>query len=105
MKRIKPPKGDAAYHQLWRIVDGAVRQTYAAHPDYFSEKGRRASARSSFVKRVTGSIMGYVEQSTQVRSGARPADAREVGKSLPISGAGAQIPGATFLSRLMWWRR
>lgn len=61
-----------ARRQLWRIVDGGVRDALHAHPEYLTAAGRKW-ARRSITKRVTGSILGYVEQSTQGRSGARPA--------------------------------
>jgi len=61
-------KNPRAYRQLWRVVDGAVRDALESHPDYLTRKGQ-ASARMSITKRVTGAIMGYVEQSTRGRSG------------------------------------
>jgi hypothetical protein len=60
------------YRQIWRIVDGAVFDALYTHQEYLTEKGRQ-SARSSIVKRVTGSVVGYVEQSTRGRSGGSPA--------------------------------
>ena len=61
-----------AYRQLWRIVDGAVEDALRHHEDYLTQKGKR-SARRSITKRVTGAVMGYVEQSTRGRSGVSPA--------------------------------
>lgn len=46
------------YRQLWRIVDGAVRDCVLSHPDYFTAKGFR-SARPSIVKRVTGTVLSF----------------------------------------------
>lgn len=58
------------YRQLWRIVDGAVADAFKMHPNYLSEDGKRwQTARQSIVKRVTGAILGYAEQSAQGRSG------------------------------------
>lgn len=52
----------SARAQLWRIVDGSVRNTMIHHADYFTEKGMR-TIRSSLVKRVVGDIIGFLEQS------------------------------------------
>ncbi|WP_119167095.1 globin family protein [Algihabitans albus] len=72
-RRCRPPEGQtAAYRQLWRIVDGAVRATFEAHPEYLTPAGR-ARARRSIVKRVTGQLLGYAVQTAQARSGASPA--------------------------------
>lgn len=67
-KRIIPLQGSPSYRQLWRAVDGAVATAMEAHPDYFSERGL-VKARAAIVKRVTGALNGYVEQSTRGRSG------------------------------------
>lgn len=66
-QRKKPPKDDAPYRKIWRIVDGAVQDAFNHHPEYLTEAGSR-NARLSIVKRVTGSIKGYAEQSAQGRS-------------------------------------
>jgi hypothetical protein len=66
---------DRAYRQLWRVVDGAVFDALYTHQDYLTPKGRR-SARGSIVKRVTGAVMGYAEESARGRSGASPAPDR-----------------------------
>jgi hypothetical protein len=63
-----------AYSQLWRIVDGAVRDALETHPDYLTKKGMR-SARASITKRVTGAVLGYTSQVAEGRSGERPAAA------------------------------
>lgn len=68
-RRIRPPKGDAAYHQLWRIVEGAVADAFRSHPDYLTDKGRRHCV-SSVSKRVTGAILGYAHQKARAREGA-----------------------------------
>lgn len=64
-----------AYRQLWRIVDGAVFDALYTHQDYLTDKGRM-SARESIVKRVTGAVLGYAEQSVEGRSVVRAAVAR-----------------------------
>lgn len=66
--RSKPPKGDWNYRQLWRIVDGAVASCFAAHPGYLSGEFNERVIRQSIVKRVTGSIIGYAEESAKARS-------------------------------------
>lgn len=65
----------SAYRQLWRVVDGAVFDALYTHPDYLTEKGRRA-ARLSINKRVVGAVMGFAEQSAKGRSGESPAAVR-----------------------------
>lgn len=58
LRRIEPPKHEqhSEYHKIWRVVDGAVSDAFYNHPDYLTEKGRRA-ARMSIVKRVTGEVL------------------------------------------------
>ncbi len=68
-KRTYPQKGGPDYHQLWRVVDGAVADAFAMHPDYLTDHGRKR-ARQSIVKRVVGGVLGYADQvSAQGRSG------------------------------------
>jgi hypothetical protein len=67
-----PPKGDPAYRQIWRLVDGAVAMAFDHHPDYLTPKGRM-SARTSITKRVTGLVHSYAAQVAQSRSGFSPA--------------------------------
>lgn len=62
----KAALGTDAYGRLWTIVDGGVRDALAAHPDYLTPKGAR-SARTSIVKRVTGTVIGFAEQSAKGR--------------------------------------
>jgi len=69
---IRKDERSAAYRQLWRVVDGAVADAMKQHPDYYTNSGTR-KARASIVKRVTGAVMGYAEQSAQGRSGSSPA--------------------------------
>lgn len=69
-----------AYSQLWRIVDGAVVDALEMHSDYLTPKGKR-NARASITKRVTGSVLGFAEQSAKGRTGSRPA--AETGSALP----------------------
>lgn len=67
-KRLRPPKGDHTYRQLWRVIDGAVRDAFVHHPEYLTPRGVM-QARESVVKRVTGAIKSYAEQSARGRSG------------------------------------
>lgn len=78
-RREKCP--DACYGLLWKLVGGAVRDTFASHPEYLTEAGRR-SAECSIVKRVTGTLYGYATQVAQGRSAGladAPADAAAIG--------------------------
>lgn len=45
------------YLRLWRIVDGAVRDAFANHPDYLARP--EVLVRRSVVKRVTGQLYGF----------------------------------------------
>ena len=64
MRTPRPPlpPGNPQSRQLWRLVDGAVRSAFAAHPDYLANKRMEKTVRNSIVKRVTGTIIGYVEE-------------------------------------------
>ena len=81
------PKGDPAYRQIWRLVDGAVAMAFDHHPDYLTPKGRM-SARPSITKRVTGLVHSYAAQVAQSRSGFSPAAAM-------VEGCGGRKPGAS----------
>ena len=64
----KMPGGNKAiYRALWFIVDGAVRDAFANHPEYLTAAGRQ-SATNSITKRVTGSLMGFATQVARGRS-------------------------------------
>jgi hypothetical protein len=56
-KKFKPLKGDphSPYHKVWRQVDGIVRQTFEAHPEYLTETGKK-NARLSLTKRLVGQL-------------------------------------------------
>lgn len=62
MKAVRSPEKAPArmkyedHKKLWRIVEGAVVAAYDAHPDYFTEKGRKAVVQS-ITKRVVGAII------------------------------------------------
>jgi hypothetical protein len=44
---------------LWRAVDGAVKMTFDAHPDYLSSTHRvdNSVVRRSLVKRIVGGLL------------------------------------------------
>jgi len=68
-RRIFPPKGSREYRQLWRIIDGAVRDAFVNHPEYLAPR-KEKTARQSIVKRVAGAIEGYsTQKAEQGRSG------------------------------------
>lgn len=64
-KKIKgkpyPPKGDDHFHDIWRVVDGAILDTIKHHPNYFNTTmGVRAyNVRMSLNKRIVGALMSY----------------------------------------------
>lgn len=63
MTKAEPPagKGDEVYRALWRIVDLAVQDTFARHPDYLTEHGRQ-KAQQSINKRVVGGLVNALNQ-------------------------------------------
>jgi hypothetical protein len=70
IKSDKPSQQNGMGRQIWRVVDGAIRDAFLNHPDYLTQKGERfAAARRSVAKRVTGAVLSYLEQSKQGRSG------------------------------------
>jgi hypothetical protein len=87
-KRLKPEKPihqKGFNRQIWKVVDGAIRDAFIHHQDYLTAKGiRGASARRSVAKRVTGAMLSYLEQSGLSgskcprwgRSGKRPASVK-----------------------------
>lgn len=71
-RRLPPPDdADPRFRQLWRIVDGAVRDCFGVHPDYLAKSER--VVRRSLLKRVVGALDGYAEQSAKGGSGSSPA--------------------------------
>src|SRR5438045_4186557 len=54
-------KPNAVYAQLWRIVEGGVRDLMHHHPDYFTTRGK-AHLQDGLTKRVVGELHGYVTQ-------------------------------------------
>ena len=68
-KPIKPPKGErTSYAALWRVVDGAVSDAIAMHPEYLAGAKDKRAVRNSIVKRVTGAVHGYAVQAARGRS-------------------------------------
>lgn len=68
---------DATYRQLLRLIDGAVRDSFANHPEYLTKIGRQ-SAQGSVVKRVAGSLWGYAKDITEEKSFTATAGVRPV---------------------------
>jgi hypothetical protein len=66
--RIPPTNPGRPYEKLWRLVDGAVKQTFDHHPEYLAQGKRPDMVRRSINKRVVGALMGFVAQSTGNRS-------------------------------------
>lgn len=61
-KRTYPPKGDEKYHQLWRLVDGAVVDALNRHPEYVGAGIHTTAIRVSITKRVVGALMSFQEE-------------------------------------------
>ena len=98
--RLQPEKaGDPDYRQIWRVVDGAVRATFEAHPEYLAPKASVRTVRNSIVKRVTGAIHGYAEQSAWGRSGSSPAAERAgAARTDPAGGAAYTSASAALIA-------
>lgn len=73
--RLKPEKHKTGFErQVWRVIDGAIRDAFIHHPDYLTHKGSSGhAARRSVAKRATGAVLSYLEQSRKGRSGKTPA--------------------------------
>jgi hypothetical protein len=71
--RIAPPNSRPAYFQLWKIVDGCVRECFAFHPDYIPKNRKERTIRNSINKRIVGAVLGYAAEVAKVRSGQGPA--------------------------------
>ncbi len=57
-RRVKPPpqKTDSEYKRLWKIIDGAVADSFFHHKDYLNPQVSPKVVRNSINKRVTGAI-------------------------------------------------
>lgn len=62
----------AFYRQIWRLIDGAVRDAFSHHPGYVAKGISPRTVRRSIVKRAAGAITGYVGASRAPRRGAEP---------------------------------
>ena len=66
-RRTLPPKdptvGKIKYSFLWKLVDGAVHDTFRDHPDYAGTRHDIGTIRQSINKRVVGKIMAGFSQS------------------------------------------
>lgn len=56
------------FRQLWRVVDGAVRDAMSAHPGWLASEEAGVRLRNSIVKRAVGQILSYAEHSAKGRS-------------------------------------
>lgn len=98
MQRLQPGKASQpTYRQVWRIVDGAVHLALSTHPEYLASGANLKTVRNSIVKRVTGAICGYAEQSAWVRSGSSPAD-EKIGPAV-VTGPIADEASCHFVGR------
>lgn len=61
LRRIEPPpeRTDPTYRALWEIVDRAVGDAFARHPDYLTPHGRD-KAQQSVNKRVVGALVAWL---------------------------------------------
>lgn len=75
-----------AYQELWGVVDGAVVDAFNNHPDYLTRKGQE-SARTSVVKRVTGTVLSFAVQAARGRL--QPAETPSQGLATLTAGEGA----------------
>ncbi|TWB38015.1 hypothetical protein [Nitrospirillum pindoramense] len=69
-----PPKGDAAYQQLWQVIDIAVRDAFDRHPEYLTAAGRHAAV-TSVTKRVVGGVLAHLIQGKLLANNLRGEDA------------------------------
>lgn len=89
---IRKPRDDQ-YLRIWRLVDGGVRDAFANHPEYLTEKGKEMAV-AAVVKRVTGTLYGHA---TQVVRG------RPVNQKAPSGNTAADKTGAQDMPSL--WTR
>ncbi|AXK79962.1 hypothetical protein DW352_05180 [Pseudolabrys taiwanensis] len=59
--RVPPPKPEALYGVIWREAETAIRDTFRAHPEHLTTKGRHA-AQTSLAKRVTGRVVALLRR-------------------------------------------
>jgi hypothetical protein len=66
--RLKIPKRPSQeYQDVWRIVDGAIKKAFDAHPNYLTLAGARyKTARMSIAKRVVGDVVSYLDRKARV---------------------------------------
>jgi hypothetical protein len=103
-KRAKWEKRpDDLYAQLWLLVRGGVRDTFATHPEYLTQAGRQAAERS-VTKRVTGTLYGYATQVARGRS-VHGQDAGDDAAAARIAaGPTRRSPRTWFVSIMSWVR-
>ena len=81
-KKTLPAKEGVVYRQVWRLVDGAIRETFAAHQDYLPNGKSEKRIRNSLSKRIVGKFMGYI---SQVPRGSSETDDRVAPDSVPAT--------------------
>lgn len=98
------------YAQLWRVVEGSVKDAFNRHPDYLTPKGRK-SASVSITKRVTGTVLSFAVQAARSQSSplAETADRGSLPEPLPgvcaPGGAGVACVSPIFRVRIVNVRR
>ena len=67
-RKLKPPpeKTSTEYAKLWRVVDGAVRRCFDAHPEYVWNCNQ-VVARNSINKRVVGAVLSFAVEAAKAR--------------------------------------
>jgi hypothetical protein len=81
----------ADHQALWRLVEGAVMDAFANHPDYLTDAGRRMAVQS-ITKRVVGQIIGRAAEA--LKRGPLGASCRE-GLEMPFIGADTCLVSAS----------
>jgi len=66
MHKLKPVKDGAEYRQLWRVIDGAIRDCFKMHPDYITPENIRR-VRESLAKRITGAVLANKAEASKAK--------------------------------------
>lgn len=98
-RRIRPVRRGDAYGQLWRLVDGALADTLAQHPEWVVQ-GYEQRLRRSAAKRITGQILAWARERARAesspagegRSGPGPAADTRPGAGNPRGPAEGTLP-------------
>ena len=78
-QRLRAPKNNPIHRELWKIIDGAIDDTFTTHPEYLTAAaGKRGRiARLSLLKRIAGTLTSFIEQSMRGRAQGAPATSGE----------------------------